>query len=480
MNELINLALRRNLFFPSAEIYANSPSGFYDFGPTGVKIKNNIIDFWRKNLVEQLDGVEIEGSLVLPEKVFEASGHIESFFDPVLKDLDTGVYYRADKLLEEIGIVIGEKTSLDEIDRLVIANKTKLSKHKKGFDKAFRFNMMFDLKVGASDSNIAFLKPEACQNIFLDFKRIYMGARKNLPLPIAQVTKAFRNEVAPRNGLVRLRELSQMDIEVFFNPKKNKFDIEELLDQKLPLKTLESDSDFEFKTVKEWKTLGKLNYDFEIFYISKLYQFFVKMGYKHDMLRFKEVSKDDRPFYSLATWDLEAAVPELGWVEIVANNYRTDYDLSRHQQFSKSKLTINEDNEEFLPHIFEISTGVERTFYCLLAQNLVQRNDLTVLTLNPGIGAYGFAIYPLVSKDGVDDLAKSLYDKIKNKFSVLYDDKGSIGKRYARTDEIGVRYALTVDYQTKEDNTITLRDSWTGLQIRVNLDNIEQEMIMRL
>ena len=221
MQELNNLALRRNFFFPSAEIY-NSYSGFYEYSDLGLKIKNNIVNFWRKELVNKFRNYEIDGAIILPESVLKASGHVNNFFDPLVRCEKCNSNYRADKLLEKIDLEVNENTNLKTIDKLIKENKIVCEKCKGKLGNAYRFNLMFELNVGANNSNKAYLRPEACQNIFLDFNRIFKSTGIKLPFAIAQVGKAFRNEIAPRNALIRLRELTQMDIELFFNPS-NKF-----------------------------------------------------------------------------------------------------------------------------------------------------------------------------------------------------------------------------------------------------------------
>jgi len=479
MNSLVNLALRRNIFFPTTEIYPNSPGGFYDYGPIGLKIRNNVVNFWRKHLVEEFDGIEIDGSIILPQPVWESSGHLKGFSDPVIKCKKCGVFARADKLLEETGETdVGEKTDLKQIDELIKKHKLKCTKCMSEYDSAFRFNIMFKTNIGVGDGTPGYLRGEACQNIFLDFKRIYGGARRNLPLAIAQWGKAFRNEISPRNALIRGREFTQMDIELFFDPDEiDNFPIEEMMNKEIPVKLLNSKKEVEFITVKELKKKGILKYSVEIYHLVKVYEFFLTLGLKQELFRWRQISKDDRPFYSLATWDPEAKVEDIGWIEIMAFNYRTDYDLTGHQKGSKTNLEVMSNDKKVLPHIMEMSMGTDRIVFCLLAQNFTELNDKALLKLGPEVCPYDFAIFPLVNKEGIDKKAEEIYRMLScDAYNIIYDYKGSIGKRYARIDEIGIRYALTVDYDTLKDNTITLRDSWTTKQERVNIKDLAGKM----
>lgn len=480
MNKLMNLALRRNIFYPSAEIYSNIPGGFFDYGPIGTKIKNNLINYWRKELVEKtFDGLEISGSTLLPEPVWIASGHLKGFSDPVVKCSKCGIFYRADKLLESSGETdVGEKTDLKVIDELIVKHNLKCEKCKSKLENSFRFNIMFKTFAGVGEGSPVYLRGEACQNIFLDFKRVYANARRNLPVAIAQIGRAFRNEISPRNGLIRGREFDQMDIEMFFDKDNiDKFPVKEYDDLEIPVKLLDSNKELEFLKIKDLKKKGILKYNVEIYHLVKIHEFFMKLGLNPELFRWRQVSQEDRPFYSLATWDPEAKVEDIGWIEIMAFNYRTDYDLTGHQKQSGTNLEVMSEDKKVLPHIMEMSMGTDRIVYCLMAQNYTELNEKCLLKLIPELSPYDFAIFPLVNKDGIDKRSEELYKELScNAYNIIYDDKGSIGKRYARIDEIGIRYAITVDYDTLKDNTVTLRDSWTAQQTRLNITELNNKL----
>ena len=229
--------------------------------------------------------------------------------------------------------------------------------------------------------------------------------------------------------------------------------------------------------VKKFKDIKELTFDVEKYILQNVFDFFVKLGFDKNKLRFKFVSKEERPFYSLATWDLEALVEEIGWVEICANNYRSDHDLKSHSKASKKDLRISEDGNKIFPHIFEISMGLDRILYSLLSQKLIKINDKNVLKLNPFLQPYDFAIFPLVKKDGLLEKAKEIFDKLNcGAYNLLFNEKGSIGKRYAKSDEVGIRYAITIDYDTLKDQTITLRDAWKTTQIRVKINDLNNKL----
>ncbi|MDD4984014.1 MAG: glycine--tRNA ligase [Candidatus ainarchaeum sp.] len=471
--DIVNLALRRNLFFPSAEIYGGA-AGLWDYGPIGLKIVDNVRTFWRKYAVENNNYTEISGSCILPKIVFEASGHLSSLNDPIIKCTKCGSVERADKLVAKLaGTELGESADTKEFDKIIANKKIVCEKCKGKFGKAEKFNLMFPLSLGATGKELGYLRGEACQNIFLAFSRMYK-TKNCLPLGIAQAGRAFRNEIAPRNALIRVREMEQMDVEIFFNPKKDDYKVDEK--RKLPI--LFKNGTFKEVTIKELKDKKLILHNVISAHLLQEYDMLLAMGFKKDKIRFREVDENDRAFYSAFTFDTEVET-SLGWVEITANNYRTDHDLSRHGKFSKQNLSVKEEGEEkeFTPHIYETSKGLGRTVYCLIDQNLTEINGKVVLTLNPGISPYDCAVYPLVNKDGIDGVAEELNKDLKScGFNVLYEDKGSVGKRYAKSDEIGVRYAITVDYDSLKDKAVTLRDSWTTKQDRIKIKDLKDKL----
>ncbi len=479
--ELVELALRRGLYFPSAEIYSNSPSGFWEFGPIGSKIRRKIVDFWRKNLVEKEKFVEIFGSQILPKEVFEASGHLNSFNDPIVQCKKCHSFYRVDKLLEEAsGKQFPESTPLQEFSKEFQKLNPECQKCKStNWDTLKLFNMMMKVNIGATQRVESYLRPETCQSIFLDFSRLYKNSRNSLPLGIAQAGSSFRNEINPRNTLLRAREFGQMEIEIFFNPEKiNEIEkFEEVEGYKLNLFTLKNET---IKTitcdeaVKKKIVSGKLI----AYYLARVQQLYEKYGIPLEKMRFRELSEQDRAFYAVETWDFEIET-DLGWIELSACNYRSDYDLKSHQKGSKQKMFVKENGSEFVPHVFEISTGIDRTFYVVLDYLFKKEkrgeDERIFLDLNTKIAPYLVAIFPLVKKDGLLELGQNIFKKLESLgFEVLFDEKGSIGRRYARVDEIGVPFAITIDYVSKENNTVTLRERTSLEQKRVPIEELSE------
>ncbi len=473
--EIINLALRRGLFYPAAEIYPNSPSGFWDFGPDGETIRRKVIDFWRNELVEKEHFVEIYGSQILPEPVFKASRHLESFNDPIVQCRKCKSLHRADELIQaKVKGIVPESLATTELDKLIGKHKVACPKCKStSFDKVRKFNMMMKVDIGATGQQPCYLRPETCQSIFLDFQRIYKLSRQNLPLGVAQAGAAFRNEISPRNTLLRERELGQMEVEIFFNPKKiNEVEKwKEVENYKLNLMQLGKEitpvscSDAVNKKIVSGKLIA--------YYLARVQQLYEKYGIEVEKMRYRELDNDERAFYAAETWDFEVQT-DLGWIELIALNYRTDFDLKGHAEESKKDLSVSEDGEKFIPHVFEISAGIDRTFYVLL--DLAFRKEKRgpeeriYLDLNPRIAPYLVGVFPLVKKDGLAEKAEEVFQLLNEyKLDAFYDEKGSIGKRYARVDEIGIPYAITVDYDTLKDSTVTLRERNSMKQKRVKI-----------
>ncbi len=477
--ELFNLALRRQFYFPTAEIYASAPAGFWEFGPVGVRIRNKVIELWRKELVENESLLEIFGSIVLPKAVFEASGHLKSFNDPIVQCKKCKSLYRADQLIESaIKENVPESLPVKELDRLILEHGISCPKCKGSLGKVRLFNMMMKLEIGATGNQTSFLRPETCQNIFLDFERLFKSGRLNLPLGIAQAGKSFRNEIAPKQTLLRERELGQMEIEYFFNPKKiNDFPrFEQVKGYKLNLKCL----DKETKSVSCERAVKEKIVSGEViaYWLARTQQFYEKLGISVEKMRFRELGREERAFYAAETWDFEVET-DLGWIELVACNYRTDFDLAAHTKGSKKDLSVKEDGEKFVPHVFEISAGIDRALYVALDTAFRKEKrgleERIFLNLPLKLAPYLVAVFPLVKKDGLLEKGLEVFQLVEeHSFPALFDEKGSIGKRYARVDEIGVPFALTIDYDTLKDNTVTLRERDSMKQVRVKISELPE------
>jgi glycyl-tRNA synthetase len=476
-NELI---ATKSLYFPSAEIYSDNFAGFFEYGPIGNRIRLNLINFWRKEFVRKNNFKEINGSLILPKSVFIASGHLGGFDDPIATCQKCSQKYKLDKYLSKIlNKEIPENLNDEDYKKLLDENKITCEKCGGKLGDLKRFNLMSKIDVGAQEGNLAYLRGETCQSIFLDFLKIYKTERDNLPIGIAQQGLVYRNEIAPRNGLLRTREFEQLESELFFDPNKiNNYNLEEFYNYKIRLKLLKDNSEKDY-TIKEIDinniTCGKII----SYYLVKTQKFLEKLGFDHNKLRYKEVPNEDKAFYSKQTFDLEILCNN-EWVELFSLNYRTDYDLKCHSKGSKKDLSVKEEGKVIYPHVLEVaSIGLGRLFYLVLENSFeikkINEEERNILHLKPKIAPYFVGILPLVKKDGLLEIAQDINNKlIENElFETYFDEKGSIGKRYARLDEIGVPYCITIDYETKDDKAVTIRERDTFEQKRISLNKLE-------
>lgn len=473
--KITELASRKSLFYPAAEIYPNNPAGFWDFGPIGASIKRKIIELWRKEFVQKEDMFEISGAQLLPKQVFEGSGHLKSFHDPIVQCLKCKKHERADRLVSEaIKKEVPEATPLKELNKLMKKHKIKCPKCKGDLSEVTHFNMMLPVKIGMGDRT-SYLRGEACQSIFLNFARMVKTMRLILPKGIAQVGGAFRNEISPRQSITRAVEFSQMEAEIFFDPKKiNEIENwDEVKDYKLRVLRLKNKKVEEIKA-KDLVTKKLVQGKLIAYYLARTQQTWNKLGIPLKKMRFREVDKDERAFYSLVTFDFEVET-SIGWLELIANNYRTDYDLKGHMKTSGTNLEYNDDGKKIIPHIWEISAGVDRTFYAVLESTLKEEKDRTLLKLPNKIAPYHCGVFPLMKKEGMPKLSKEIVNMLKDEwFDVLYDEGGSVGRRYARADEIGVPFNITIDFDSLKDKTVTLRDRNTTKQIRVKIKDLKE------
>ena len=471
------LADQRGLFFPSAEIHS-PPSGFWDFGHLGAVLRRKIIDLWRKEVVRKTDSLEIEGCLLLPKKNFEASGHLEGFVDPLIQCKKCHKIFRADKLIEEkTKKSIPEALDTSDFNKLVKKFKIHCPECKGSLASVKKFNMMIGASIGPLSKELnAYLRPETCQNIFTAFQKIYKTSRVSLPLGVSQVGRAFRNEISPRQGLIRTREFTQLETEVFFNVKKinNVPEFDKYKNKKLRLKLLGKDKTEPLtleQAVKKKIISGKL----VGYYLAVTQEFFEKAGLVPKDFRFRELENKAKAFYSRETWDFEVKT-SIGWLELVACNYRTDFDLSSHSKVSGTDLSVVEDEEKFVPHVFEISMGLDRIFYAVLENSLSERGGKPVLKFPRELTPLDAVIFPLVRKDRIDKKAREIHEMIKTRFETKYDEKQSIGKRYVIYDQLGVPLAITVDYDSLKKKDVTLRDRDSMKQVRIKIKDLEAKI----
>ena len=446
MDTLVALCKNRGYIYPGSEIYGGL-ANTWDYGPLGCELKNNVKAAWRQKFIqEQPNIVGLDAAILMNPETWVASGHVGGFSDPLIDCKECKTRHRADKLIEEWAHeqgkdMIADGMSDEELINFINENKIPCPKcGKTNFTDIRKFNLMFKTFQGVTEDKTAeiYLRPETAQGIFVDFKNVLRTSRKKMPMGIAQIGKAFRNEITPGNFTFRTREFEQMELEFFCKPGT---DIEW----------------FEYwrKYCKDW---------------------LLNLGIKEENIRLRDHSKEELVFYSKATTDIEFAFP-FGWGELWGIADRTDYDLSRHMEHSKEDLTYQdaENGEKYVPYCIEPSLGADRMVLAFLCNSYdeeqIDENDSrVVLHLHPALAPYKVAVLPLSKK--LSEKAKEVYTKLSKKFMCDYDEAGSIGKRYRREDEIGTPYCVTIDFDTLEDDTVTIRDRDTMEQIRLKIDEV--------
>jgi len=452
LKKLVSLAKRRGYVFPGSEIYGGL-ANTWDYGPLGVELKNNIKKHWWDTFVtSREDMVGLDCAILMNPKVWEASGHLKSFTDPVVDCKQCGQRFRGDDLLEKKLKTSVAGKSIKEISRLIKENKIACPYcGTKDFTEARQFNLMFKTFQGILEdtASTVYLRPETAQGIFVNFKNVLNTTRKKLPFGIAQIGKSFRNEITPGNFIFRTREFEQMEIEYFVKPGEEK------------------------KYFDEWKEL--------------CWNWFIGLGMNEKKLRLREHGKDELSHYSNMTLDIEYEFP-FGWGELFGLASRTDYDLKQHNQFSDEELKYydEETKEHIIPYVVEPSFGVDRTMLAFMVdaytEEKVKNETRVVMKLSKDIAPVKIAIFPLKrNEERLVQTAHRITETLKEKYAVQYDDTGSIGKLYRRQDEVGTPYCITVDFQTvEEDKAVTVRDRDSMEQERIPMDKLLEWFSERL
>ena len=420
LQKITALSKRRGIIYPNSEIYGGI-AGFYDYGPVGVEMKNNLKRYWWKYMVDKRENVVgIDGTIITHPKVWEASGHLSGFSDVVVECKKCHQRFRPEDINGKCPNCGGTE-----------------------FTESRKYNLLFKTEVGVLEGEKidAYLRGEACQDIYLDFKNVVDSTRQQIPFGIAQIGKAFRNEVTPNRFIFRTREFEQWDMQFFVHPT-------------------EMDKWFEY-----WK--------------EERMKFYKGLYRKHDNLRFYEHPKDKLIFYAKRAFDIEYMTP-WGWAENEGIHWRGDYDLTQHGKFSGKDLSYTDlkTNEKYIPHIVETSGGVDRTFLFLLLDSYeeekLENGDMrVVLKINKDIAAYKAAVFPLVSnKEEIVSKARDIFNLLSENNKVVWDNRGNIGKRYRYQDEIGTPYCITIDHETLENDTVTVRDRDSMKQERVKIEDL--------
>ena len=442
MEDVISLCKRRGFIYQGSDVYGGL-SGTWDYGPLGVQLKRNIMNLWWRMFVDERDDIYgVDAAILMNPKVWKASGHVDTFVDPLCEDTINHRRYRTDHILKDNG-VDADGLTMEQMDE-VIAEKGIKSPDGNPLSKSRTFNMMFRTSVGATESedSVAYLRPETAQGIFTNFKNVVDSFYPDLPFGIAQQGKAFRNEIAPRDFVFRSREFEQMEIEYFVNPENWQEAFDELL--------------------------------------KSTHEFLEALGLDPENIHELDVPAEDRAHYSKKTIDIEYDFP-IGKEELMGIAYRTDFDLMNIQRVSGKSMeyTIKGTNEKFVPHVIEPSFGVERALMAVLSsayrEDKQNGSKRVYLALPEHLAPVKFAVSPLLkNKPELVEKAREIYASLskKNPGRVMWDDNGNIGKRYRRQDEIGTPHCVVIDFQTLEDDTVTIRERDTTEQRRISVKEI--------
>lgn len=474
LEQIKSLAKRRGFFWPSCEIYGKT-AGLWNYGPLGAALKRNIINEWRNEIVKKDRMFEVDGTILMPSDVFKSSGHLKNFQDPLVECKKCKSVFRVDKLIEKkSGNIIPEALLEKEFDNLVEKYDVVCPNCGGPLSNTKMFNLMIKSPLGAKHDEETYLRPETCQTIFVDFLQVYRAMRGKLPIGIAQVGKSFRNEISPRQTILRTREFTQAEIEVFFDPEnESRFEKYKIVkDFKL---NLFFKGKMERMTCEDAINKKILHGKIEAYYLSRIVEYFKALGFSDKEMRLREIEKNERPFYAKSAWDLEIKT-SLGWIEVVANHNRSDHDLSSHAKISGKDLSVIDGNKKVLPWVWESSMGIDRVIYCVLDkaydEDEIEGEKRIVLRIPPKLAPYKVAVFPLVKRDGLKEKAEKVFSKLEKYFPAFFDVSGSIGRRYRRMDEIGTPFCITIDYQTLEDDTVTVRDRDTTKQERIKISDL--------
>ncbi|MEM1623335.1 MAG: glycine--tRNA ligase [Sulfolobales archaeon] len=555
-DKIVDLAKRRGFFWPSFEIYGGV-AGFYDLGPLGTMLKINIVNLWREYFVLRHQDLvtEVETPVIVPEVVLKASGHLDHFTDPIIECLSCGRKYRADHLIEEVAGLKVEGWSTEELNEIVRSKGLKCPQCGGELSEVRTFNLLFKTTIGPYSSDTGYLRPEAAQGMFVAFKRVFISMREKLPLGIAQVGRVARNEISPRQGMVRLREFTIMEVEFFHDPEGedppwDRFSGKlRLLPAELRQKGEENPVEIDvIEAVEE----GIIKNKWLGYWMCVAREFVRELGVDYGEMYFEEKMPHERAHYSAQTFDQLVRISRWGWIEVSGHAYRTDYDLRRHMEFSgqdmtvfkpfkepkivevekvvvdkstlgkvlgpslasflealknvsieeikkaiagpeetvviagvrvpRAAISIVKDTEKvtgtrIIPHVAEPSFGAERLVLLVLDKAYTEEEGRVVLKIPRKIAPVKVAVFPLLEREELVRVARRIYTELMSSgLTVIYDESGSIGRRYARADEIGVPYAITVDFQTLSDGTVTIRERDTRRQVRVSMKDIYSEL----
>lgn len=460
--KVVELAKRRGFFWPAFNIYGGE-SGFYDYGPLGVLMRDNLYRIWKEAYLRE-EAIMVDTPVLVPMDVFKSSGHVDKFLDIAAECGNCHLRQKLENFLKPSGIT-DTFTSSVEAEGFLSTHEVKCTKCGSRILKAFDFKLMFRLPDQGSKGDL-FLRPETAQGIFIDFKLLNGYFRGKLPMAVAQQGKGFRNEISPRQTLVRMKEFNMCEVEVFVDPVKKYW--KDVPDGD-PILFVPRDGEQKHMFASEALKKNVLTSNGMAYFINLTHSILLKMGVAPDKIRFRQHHSDELAHYSADSWDAEALV-DGDWLEITGIADRND--LKNHESATGEKMAVSTDDGLIIPSVIEPASGLDRIFLSVLMHSLKTRdNGFNLLSLHPEVAPYHAAVFPLVRKDGLDKVAKDLFNELrKTDPYILLDESGSIGKRYARQDEIGTPYCITVDRETIENGTVTVRERDSANQIRIAKD----------
>ncbi|MGD0951614.1 MAG: glycine--tRNA ligase [Methanotrichaceae archaeon] len=549
--KITELGRRRGFMWPAFELYGGA-AGFYDYGPLGATLKRRIEDTWRQFFVIQEGFAEIEAPTIGVEGIFQASGHLSGFSDPLTGCKECKEVYRADHLIKHI-IEVPDALSNEEIYRVIQENEVACPECGGELSEVYEFNLMFKTMIGPGNKTQGYLRPETAQGMFINFPRLLRYFRDSLPFAAVQIGKSYRNEISPRQGVIRLREFTQAEAEIFIDPRDKthpKFDQIKDISMKFYSQAAQEKGKPEEMTFGEAVERGIVAHQTLAYYVARTYQFLLAVGVSPERLRFRQHKSDEMAHYAADCWDAEVLLDHLGWIEIVGVADRTDYDLKAHAAQSKVNLTVFvhydqpvkrkklvvkpdmkalgprfkgqaktvaealkamsvEDlkgdkiivqvggepveidpslvsyetvveeirGEEIVPHVIEPSFGIDRIVYTVMDhsfyEDVVDGEPRSVLMFNSKVAPVDVAILPLMDRDVLVKPAKEILGGLRSIGTrVDYDTSGSIGRRYRRNDEVGTPYCVTIDYETLEQGTVTIRDRDSMKQVKLDAQRL--------
>ncbi len=473
-DELMSLSLRKGFLIPSAEIYGGL-AGFYDYGHNGARLLRKWEDLWIGYFLSLGENYHlVDTSSVLPYAALKASGHVDLFNDILVYCTKCREPHRADQLIEAATGTSGEGLNVEDVAAAIQANRISCQRCGGTLGEPTPFNIMFPLALGPRGEDKAFLRPETAQGAYLSFRREFEILRKRLPLGLGMVGKVYRNEISPRQGTYRMREFRQAELQIFFDPETfgEALPLAEVEEVTLPLVRVNRREEITHESVKELLAEGDLP-PFYIYHLAKVHEFYLReLEVPSEAFRLYEVSETERAHYNRIHFDVQVHMDSLGgFREVGGVHYRTSYDLSHHEEHSKERITVFHGGRRFVPHVLELSFGIDRNVWALMDLGY-EMDKKAVLRLSPRLAPFACAVFPLVNRDGLPEMARQVYAQVRQGFDALYDTSGSIGRRYARMDEIGTPYCLTVDYDSLKQGDVTLRERDSTEQVRVALDGL--------